>query len=118
MAAPLSNRDAVALLASTLADLSALETRLDALAADATPVHLYALGVSTLAPSPAVAKALHAAASSVGHLDSVALDAKALTDSLASLSGQAEAAVKRVRELDGQRGRVQEVRRVVGAVVA
>ena len=63
-----------------------------------------------MAPSAPIAKALHLAASSVGHLDSVALEAKALTDSLSLLSSQAEAAVKRVRELDGLRGRVQAVR--------
>lgn len=103
----LSTADAIGLLAATLGERRTLDAKLSAFAADSTPVHLYALGVSTVAPSPAVAKALHAAASSVGHLDTVAIEAKALTDSLASLSTQAEAAVRRVRELDGLRSRIQ-----------
>lgn len=111
----LSQGDAIALLAATMDERAALDKKLQQFAADATPVHLYQLGLSTVAPSAAVAKALHSAASSIGRLDTVAIETKALTESLASLSGQAEVAVKRVRELDGLRGRIQAVSKSCGA---
>ena len=102
--------DAIAALLDASARSATLHEQLRALVTDATPVHIYALGISTVAPSPHIAKAMQAAASSAVALDGVVVEAAAITDSLSSLSLQAEAAVRRVRELDTLRARIQSVR--------
>ena len=101
--------DAVAALVQCASRRAALAEQLRHLESDSTPVHIYQLGIRTVAPSAAIAKAMQHAASSAIALDGVAVEAAAITDSLSTLSLQAESAVKRVRELDTTRARIQLV---------
>ena len=65
---------------------------------------------NALVASEAVGASLRTVAAATGILGTVVAEARALTDSLSSLSVHAEAAVKRVRELDAMRSRIQMVR--------
>lgn len=63
--------------------------------------------VAATAPSAEIAGALHVVASTVAQLDSVSSDARSLASNLSSFTAQAESAVRRVRQLDGLRNRLQ-----------
>lgn len=78
-----------------------------ALHAEIVPLKLFGLGITTTAPSAEIGSAMLGAATALEKLDHVAMECRSLGGSLSALSLQAEAAVRRVRDLDVQRARVQ-----------
>jgi hypothetical protein len=95
------------LLKATEAEEAAARIELQKLSSRQTHTHLYQFNASIVTPSPHVAKAIVAAAASIASLDTVSADARALTASLTNLSATAESAVRKIRELDGVRTRIQ-----------
>jgi hypothetical protein len=83
------------------------DDHLSAIQAEVVPLKLFSLGISTTAPNAEIGAAMAGAASALEKLDNVALECRALGGSLSSLSSQAEVAVRRVRDIDAQRARLQ-----------
>jgi hypothetical protein len=98
---------ALDLLVQSLIVSKDADERLAALHTEVVPLKLFSLGISTTAPSAEIGSAMLAAATALEKLDNVALECRALGGNLSTLSTQTEVAVRRVRDIDAQRARLQ-----------